>query len=558
MKRYISNKTYKILFVTTIMAGVMSSCSKDFLDETTYGEVSPDKMTDPKNVERVIIGAYKMLNGQMDNASNAMNSPASNWSFGDVTSDDAYKGGGGTGDQGQIHRMELYQTDPTVIDIERKWSALYEGIKRVNDALRLLNQSVAFDPELKKQRQGELFFLRGHYYFELKKIYNRIPYIDEKVVNVEDYNRSNVEFTSEELWQKIVTDFDNASKVLPSKQAQIGRPTSIAAKAYLMKTMIYQKKWQEAYTISEEVMSSQYKLLSNFEDVFLPENDNSSEVIFAVQHSINDGDPNNYNGSIGDRLTAPGGPFYPQYGFHRPSQNLVNAFKTDANGLPVKDNVDVNSQDFVDPRLDYTIGRPGITYKDLGVTYDASWARDVATYGVYAPKKRIVSAKSSYYGATWPYVSALNYYIIRYAEVMLWKAEAAVELGKLEEARSIVNAIRKRAKESKYVMALDGKSYAANYKIGLYNDSWSNVNKAREAVQLESRLELAMEGERFFNLVRWGIADKVINQEYLEAEKHKRSFLTNAHFTKGKNEYFPIPQRYVDGATSKVEQNPNY
>ncbi|MDR2221894.1 MAG: RagB/SusD family nutrient uptake outer membrane protein [Flavobacteriaceae bacterium] len=558
MKKNMSTTIYKVILVMVSVAGVWSSCSNDFLDETTYGEVSPDKMTDPKNVERVIIGAYKMLNGQMDNASNAMNSPASNWSFGDVTSDDAYKGGGGTGDQGQIHRMELYQTDPTMIDVERKWTALYEGIKRVNDALRLLNASTGFDPELKKQRQGELFFLRGHYYFELKKIYNKIPYIDETIIKVEDYNRSNVEFSSEELWQKIAIDFKNAANVLPLNQAQVGRPTSTAAKAYLMKVMVYQKKWQEAYTISEEIVNSKYKLLTNFEDVFLPENDNNAEIIFAVQHSINDGDPNNYNGSIGDRLSAPGGPFYPQYGFHRPSQNLVNAFKTDANGLPVTDNIDVTVQDFVDPRLDYTVGRPGITYKDLGVVYEASWARDLATYGPYAPKKRIVSAKSSYYGSTWPYVSALNYYIIRYAEVLLWRAEAAVELGNLEEARRIVNVIRERAKNSKYVMTLDKKSYAANYKIELYDMPWDNIQKAREAVYLESRLELAMEGERFFNLVRWGVADEVINTEYLIAERKKRSFLTNAHFTKGKNEYFPIPQRYVDGATSKVEQNPNY
>lgn len=548
----------KLVFVLSITTLSISSCSKEFLDETTYGEVPPEKMTEPKNVERVIIGAYKMLNGQMDNASNAMNSPASNWSFGDVTSDDAYKGGGGTGDQGQIHRMELYQTDPTVIDVERKWSALYEGVKRVNDAIRLLEQSKGFDPELKKQRQGELCFLRGHYYFELKKIYNQIPYIDETIVKVEDYNRSNVEFTSEQLWQKIEDDFIKAIDLLPIKQAQVGRPTNIAAKAYLMKTMIYQNKWQEAYNISQDVISSQYGLLGNFEDVFLPENDNSKEVVFAVQHSINDGDPNNYNGSIGDRLSAPGGPFYSQYGFHRPSQNLVNAFKTDSKGLPVTDNIDITESDFVDPRLDYTVGRPGITYKDLGVTYEASWERDVATYGQYAPKKRIVSANSPYYGKTWPYVSALNYYIIRYAEVLLWRAEAAVELGNLEEARNIVNTIRNRAKNSKYVKKLDAKTDAANYSIGIYSTPWSDQNVAREAVRLETRLELALEGERFFNLVRWGIAEKVINQDYLKQEKQKRSFLTNAHFTKGKNEYFPIPQRYIDGATTKVVQNPNY
>lgn len=558
MKKYILNTVFKTLLATATMTCVLSSCSNDFLDEETYGEVSPENMTDPKNVERVIIGAYKMLNGQMDNASNAMNSPASNWSFGDVMSDDAYKGGGGTGDQGQIHRMELYQTDATIIDIERKWSALYEGIKRTNDALRLLSLSTGFDADLKKQRQGELFFLRGHYYFELKRIYNRIPYIDETIEEVAGFNRSNVEFTSEQLWEKIEADFKNASSSLPSTQAQVGRPTSVAAKAYLMKTLVYQHKWQEAYSISEEVMGNQYNLISDFEDVFLPENDNSSEIIFAVQHSINDGDPNNYNGSIGDRLSAPGGPFYAQYGFHRPSQNLVNAFKTDVNGLPVLNNEDITTQDFIDPRLDHTIGRPDIPYRDLGVLYEANWARDLATYGPYAPKKRIVSVNSPFYGTTWPYVSALNYYIIRYAEVVLWRAEAAVELGNLEEARSLVNSIRERAMNSNYVLTLDGNAPAANYKIGLYETPWTDTGKARDAVYLETRLELAMEGERFFNLVRWGIAEEVINNDYLTQEKTKRSFLTNAKFTKGKNEYFPIPQRYIDGATSKVEQNPNY
>lgn len=558
MRKYKYRSVLQIAVFSILNLGVLISCSSDFLDETTYGEVPPENMTDPKNVERVIIGAYKMLNGQMDNASNAMNSPASNWSFGDVVSDDAYKGGGGTGDQGQIHRMELYQTDPTIIDIERKWTALYEGIKRTNDALRLLNESDSFDVELKKQRQGELFFLRGHYYFELKRIYNNIPYIDETIVNVEDYNRSNVEFTSEELWEKIALDFQNASQLLPTNQQQVGRPTNIAAIAYLSKVMIYQKKWQQVYELTQKVINSQYGLLDSFQDVFLPENDNSQEIIFAVQHSISDGDPNNYNGSIGDRLSAPGGPFYAQYGFHRPSQNLINAYKTDNRGLPILDNIDIQEKDFIDPRLDHTVGRPGIPYRDLGILYEANWARDLATYGPFAPKKRIVSAKSPFYGTTWPYVSALNYYIIRYAEVLLWRAEAAVELGSLEQARELVNQLRSRAKESAVVMSLDGKGPAANYKVDLYQQPWLDVNLARKAVQLETRLELALEGERFFNLVRWGIADQVINNEYLPEEKKRRSFLTNAHFTKGKNEYFPIPQRYIDAAIQKVEQNPNY
>lgn len=557
LKKQLLCKVATVLCLSTLFT--TTSCSDNYLDETTYGEVSPDKMTDPKNVERVIIGAYKVLNGQMDNASNAMNSPASNWSFGDVMSDDCYKGGGGTGDQSQIHRMELYQTDPTIIDIERKWAVLYEGIKRTNDAIRLLKKSLKFDSALKEQRMGELHFLRGHYYFELKRLYNQIPYIDESVTEVKDFNRSNTEFTSDQLWKKIEDDFSQAYLSLPATQKDLGRPTKVAAQAYLVKTYVYQQKWQNAFDASTYVLNSQYELLPDFQDVFLPENDNSKEIIFAVQHSINDGQPSSYNGSIGDRLSAPGGPFYSQYGFHRPTQNLVNAFKTNTLGLPITDNIDITDSDFVDPRLDITVGRPGIPYKDLGIEYQASWARDLATYGPFGPKKRIVSAKSSYYSPVWPYVSALNYYVIRYAEVLLWRAEAAAEIGNLEESRILVNRIRERAKNSKYVQNLQGNKNAANYKVEPYQNAFTSITQARKAIQLESRLELAMEGERFFNLVRWGIAEHVINVDYLTQEKKRRSFLTNANFTAGKNEYFPIPQRYVDGAINgNVTQNPNY
>jgi hypothetical protein len=550
----------KAILPLSLLAGSLSSCSDKFLEEKTYGEINPDQITDAVNVERVIIGAYKILNGQMDGATNAMNSPASNWSFGDVMSDDCYKGGGGTGDQAQVHRMEIYQTDPTIIDMERKWAVLYEGIKRTNDAIRILTASANFDPQLKIQRNAELHFLRGHYYFELKRIYNRIPYIDETVENAQDFAKSNTEFTSEEIWAKIEADFQKAYDALPATQSEPGRPTKMAAKAYLAKTYLYQQKWQQTYDAATEVMNSQvYGLESDFQTVFLPENDNGKEVIFAVQHSINDGQPSSYNGSIGDRLISPGGPFYAQYGFQRPTQNLVNAFKTNAQGLPVGGNVNITSTDYVDPRLDITVARPGIAFKDMDILYSETWARDLATYGPFSPKKRVVSAKSSHYSPVWPYVNALNYYIIRYAEVVLWRAEAAVETGRIDEARTLVNQIRQRAKNSAYVKTLDGSANAANYNVEVYTQAWTNADQARDAVRLESRLELALEGQRFFNLVRWGIAAKVINQDYLPTEKTRRSFLANANFTAGKNEYFPIPQRYVDGSPKgMVTQNPNY
>ncbi len=544
-----------ILFISV----ALGACSEDnFLQEEPIGELSPEQALDPANVEGVIISAYSILNGQIDQATNAFNSPASNWSFGDVLSDDAYKGGGGTGDQNQIHQMEIYNTDPTIIDVQRKWLALYEGVNRANQSIRLLNASEAFDAELKAQRLGEMRFLRGHFYFELKKIYNQIPYLDETAESLEDYNVSNTALSSEQLWQKIEEDFQAAFTALPDEQTDPGRPTKMAAQAYLTKTYVFQEKWTEASAAADEVINSgQYSLMENFRDVFLPENDNGSEVIFAIQHSINDGSPRNFNGGIGDRLAPPGGPFYPQYGFHRPTQNLINAYKTNADGLPVLDNVDVTEDDFVDPRLDHTTARPGIPYLDLDSLYRESWARDLATYGPYGPKKRVVSANSSSYLPVWPFVNALNYYVIRYADLLLWKAEAAIELGDLETGRQYINQVRERTMNSEYVMMMDGSAPAANYLIQPHN-SFADYDEAITALRTERRLELAHEGHRFFDLVRWGIAAEVIN-DYLEVERTRRTHLAGAQFEAGKHEYMPIPQAQVDlVGTDLIDQNPGY
>lgn len=551
-------KRILIYFPALALLLFTNSCRKDYLKEVPVAELSPDQVLKSQNVEAAVISAYSILNGQYDDASSAYNSPASNWSFGDVVSDDAYKGGGGTGDQNGIHLMEIFQTNPTIVDINKKWLALYEGVKRANLAIRLLNQSKDFDPNLKTERIGEMRFLRGHFYFELKKIYNQIPYIDETAVKPEDYYVSNTALTSDQLWGKIEEDFKAALAVLPETQTDLGRATKWAAEAYLCKTYIFQKKWQEADSAADAVINSgKYHLMDNFPDVFLPQNDDGPEIIFAVQNSINDGSPNNYNGSIGDRLQSPGGPFYALYGFHRPSQNLVNAFKTDVNGLPKEDNIKLQSTDNVDPRLDYTVGREGVPYLDLGINYDSSWERDVSTYGPYAPKKRMVSAKSPYYLSIWPYVNALNYYIIRYADVLLWKAEASIELGDLENGRKYINIIRERANNSQYIKTLDGSAYAAKYKVDIYQQPFSNYEEAISALRTERRLEFAMEGHRFFDLVRWGIADSVINN-YLSSESKIRSVLTEAKFTKGKNEYDPIPQTEIDLLQGKVTQNPGY
>jgi len=554
-------KTTELISIIVILAAmiIVGGCQENFLEEDPYGEISPDNMTEQQNIERAINAAYSVLNGQFDDASNAYNSPASNWSFGDAVSDDAYKGGGGTGDQNQIHQMEIFNTRPTIIDIERKWLALFEGVKRANNAMNLINKSKEYDSGLKTQRMAELRFLRGHYYFELKKIYNQIPYIDESAENVEDYSVSNTQYSSEEIWGFIEDNFSAALEVLPDNQEEPARPTKMAAQAYLAKVYLFQEKWEQAEKAATAVIeSNKYSLENNFDDVFLPENDNGQEIVFAVQHSVNDGHPLNYNGDIGDRLQQPGGPFYPRYGFHRPSQDLINAYKTDDNGHPVPENGDLQSDDTVDPRLDYTVGRPDIPYLNLGIKYESSWARDLSTYGPYAPKKRVVSASHPLKLNSWPYTSALNYYIIRYADVLLWKAEAAIENGDIEEGRTYINMVRNRAKNGNYLQTLDNSGDAANYNIEPYNQPFGNYEEAIKSLKKERRLEFALEGHRFFDLVRWDIAAEVMN-EYFNEEKQFRSHLTNASFEAGTHEYFPIPQSYIDlVGKEQVEQNPGY
>jgi hypothetical protein len=540
------------LLILLLFAG----CSENFLEENPVGELSPSQILTPENIEGAIISAYSVLNGQFDEASNAFNSPASNWTFGDVISDDAYKGGGGTGDQNQIHLMEIFATNPsTIIDVERKWLALYEGIRRANLAIRLLNENESFDANLKAQRIAEMQFLRGHYHFEAKKIYGNICWIDETIQSKDEfYQVSNADLSDAEQWTKIENDFKAAANALPDNQSEPGRPTKMAAKAYLVKCYIFQKKWDEAASTADEVINSgKYSLEPNFRDVFLAENDNGPEIIFSVQHSINDGSPSNYNGSIGDRLMPPGGP-YANYGFLRPSQNLVDAFKTDANGLPVKGSVQ-NIDDSIDPRIDHTLARPGIPYLDIQV-YD--WTpREASVYGPYSPKKRMLSIHSPHYLSVWPYVTALNYYIIRYADLLLWRAEAAIETDDLETGRTYINMVRNRAKTGSYVKTMDGTADAGNYVIDIYTEPFLSKNEAIEALRTERRLEFAHEGHRFFDLVRWGIAAEVMNS-YFASEKQIRSHLTNAVFVKGKHEYMPIPQVQMDLSQGNMVQNPNY
>jgi hypothetical protein len=556
----IMNYSRLIIYIT--VAALAGACSESFLELNPQGELSGSAiLASEDGVDGILISAYSVLNGQIGSATNAYNAPASNWTFGDIVSDDAYKGSSGVSDQEGMHLMEIFQANPTITDVSKKWNALYEGISRSNAAIRAIQGFEGWSEETKNQKTGEARFLRAHYYFDLKKIYNKIPYIDETVTSQQEMkNISNEDLNSEQLWAKIAGDFEYAASVLPDEQKEIGRITRGAANAYLAKAYIFQGKWDLVIEACDKVINSPYgyELLSSYPDVFHPDFQNSRESVFEIQYSINDGAATNgFNGNIGDRLNQIGGPYPRLYGFHRPSQNLVNAHKTNGSGLPLfttYNDRDLGDNDNVDPRLDFTVGRPGIPFLDAGI-YVEAWNRGNNTYGPFANKKVMVPVGYGDRLEVFPYTNANNYAVIRYADVLLWKAEALVELDRLEEARGIVNRIRSRAKNSNYVQ-YEG-SDAANYVIEEYSSTWTDKQYARNAVRMERRVEFALEGHRFFDLVRWNIAEQRMN-DYIDREKLKRIYLESAQFQAGINEFFPIPQEEIDLSGGILKQNTGY
>lgn len=571
------------------------SCNESsFLDTKPQGTLSDDILNSTKGVDLLVNAAYAALGGPEGQDWSVWLYPTTNWSYGEVRSDNAYKGGGGVGDVSDIHKIETYDVDATLGNLDAKWYHLYCSVQRCNSALRLLNRLTDDDIANRQSRIGEMKMLRAHFYFELSRLYNKIPYFDENVAT-EDYTKiPNNQYTRDEILEKIAKELDDAAKILPETQAEKGRVNKYAAWAYEAKVKLYRAYKQDEKThavievdktLMQEVVdlcnlviaNPGYGLLDDFQQLDLVEYESGKEAVFTIQYSMNDGTASAGRINWSNLLNAPQGP-YSGDGFFLPSQNLINAYKTDDNGLPLFDTfnnsdydviefdedgnpINKNVDSNVDPRLDFVVGRPNITWK----TYEQSacknsWVRDQGTYGYHCSKRFWVSPESSEMFQGWPWgASELNWQIIRYADVLLWKAEALIEIGAdLETARGIINDIRTRAQKSVYVKDFnDKKKNAANYKIGMYpKENWTQ-DYARKALQFETRLEKAMEGERFFDLVRWGIAKDVMNK-YFAVEKTKRVYYKNSAFTSGKDEYYPISIGQYNFSEGLYVQNPGY
>lgn len=552
----------KILILTALVCmGIMDSCKDKFLETTPLGVGNETMLANKTGVNAVLIGAYSLLDGV--GSGGTYFSAVSNWIYGTVASDDGYKGSD-VGDLAQITTIEKYIQQADIGGFNEKWVALYDGVSRSNDALRLIEKATDMTEAEKTQAMAEARFLRGWYHFEAKKMWNMVPYVDETVT---DYiNLPN----DKDIWPNIEADFQFAVDNISVTKAQVGRASKWSAKAMLAKVHMYQSDYTAAKPLLVDIISAgPFSLVANYHDNFRIATENNSESVFEVQMSVADGGSGE-NGSWGDNLnfpygSGPGG----CCGFYQPSQNLVNAFKTDAAGLPLLDtfnDVDVKNDEglassdaftpetgTLDPRLDWTVGRRGLPFLNWGIHPGKNWIRDQSFAGPYTFKKFFANSGDNA-GAESPRANANNYRAIRYADLLLMRAEIAVEESDLATALTIVNQIRTRAATE--VVKKDDGTPAANYLVKPYT-AFASQDYARKAVRFERRLELAMEGHRHFDLVRWGNADVVLNA-YLAKEKIKRTYLNGATFKKGSSEYFPIPQAQIDIMGSNVlKQNPN-
>lgn len=603
-------KIYNIL-AACVIGLTLTSCD-DFLDYNPTAVIDVDKaFADP---EGMVTSAYAMLGDCW------YSYPFNLFPYGDIASDDCLKGGSGPNDTG-YHAIDIWKTvTPTTPgEMDELWYRLYCAVSRCNRALLSLerNGESKLGAETTRQRIAEVKFLRGHFYYKLLTVFRKIPWIDEKVEAAGSQESvKNDAYKYRELFGKVIDDFKAAYDVLPVKgPGEDGRANKIAAAAYLAKCYL-NLAWGDGYEANtgvghitpeymdsvvyytNDVVNSDYGYLEDYGDIFLPEYKNSKESIFAVQCSDYEDDHTTFGrANWSTVLNGCWQMWSCGWDFHKPSQNLVNAFKT-KDGLPMFDDYN-NSIDYPingqptaqkwDPRLFHTVGMPSFPYKyEAEYTQTMANSRDATDYGYYTSLKEVPQrSKGETYNDSWQ-AFAMNEYVLRYTDVMLMRAEALIELGRLSEARTIINDIRRRAANSvaKHI------DYAANQcEIAEYPESYfANKETARKCLRWERRLEMAMENGRFFDLRRWGIASQTLNAYYAseqndvysffdhngnvmagapvtydsngnitsDTEMHYGQYYRDGLFTAGKNEFFPIPYNQMFYIPGLYTQNENY
>jgi starch-binding outer membrane protein, SusD/RagB family len=564
MKKY-----FKHTIIVAVVLAVAFACKDSYLDTPPQASLSGSTLASSKNgVNATLISSYKTLIGWTGNwAEGPWGTGPSRWEF-NIAADETHKGSE-PGDGDQWLTFELYQWSPDNTTIRSRWVADYEGIVRSNSAINTAKTFLAANPGEKTYADGvigEATFLRAYYHFEAYKMWKKVPYYTETDV---DFQKPN----DQPVLPLVIKDLEAAIALLPTNKTSAGRVDKTIATAYLGKAKLYSGDYAGALAAFNTVIGSgKYGLSDSFYDNFSSAGDNNKESVFAVQTSVNDGDGDGGNSNFGERLAFPHGDSpYGCCGFKQPTYDLAYAFRVDAKGLPIPVDASTNlkrieagASDLLDPRIDYTMGRTNVPYLNWGLHKDG-WIRGQGYMGWYSPKKNASANGDQTLSGGWAgtQLSNLNVELMRYADVLLMAAECEVEAGSLAKAQEYVNMIRTRAGKtaqgsSSIKVAINSPEITwAKYKIGTYDVAWTDKTAARDAVRMERKLELALEGHRIFDLQRWGNLVPVVSA-YLAREKKLVPILSTGALPADKNLAWPLPTSEITRSGGKLVQNSGY
>lgn len=565
------------------------SCKEEFLEEIPKGVVRIETLSNENGVDLLLTGAYSLIDGvSQGGPGGSGEASATNWVWGDVPSDDMHRGDQ-TGGWSAVNLIERYEVDPANPWLEGLWAGNYDGVARANDVLRVMrNAGDEISADKAKQFEAEARWLRAWFHFQLRTKIEKIPYVTE------DDNPDEVP-NDREIWDDIEADLqwgiDNNMDEAPS---QIGRVSRWAAKALKARVHLFQKEFAQAKPLLDDIINNgPFSLMPHFYDNHDEEKQNNAESIFEVQYTVNDGSTDGWNAGIDHRTLFPRGSDVGLCcSYSAPSFDLFNAFKVDANGLPYLDTFQDNllledyglkdtesftaTNELLDPRVDWTIGRRAVPFLDWGPMSGQDWMLDQAGMGPFLNKKIMWYKRNkdviSINTRTWSRgLNGNNWRLFRLSHIILWRAEVAAEENDLATAMNLVNQIRERAQDDIVMgkisnttfvagetIVIDESQPAANYMLGLYT-SFPDKDYALKAVRHEMRLEFALEGMRFQDLVRWGIDGEVI-PKYLQSEldNGKLPWIQGSTYTSGKNDYFPVPQSQLDLQPGVLTQDPEY
>lgn len=569
------------LWITILLAlGLLGACKSDFLDVPPKGSLDEGLLATEKGVNALLIGAYSMLDGV--SSSFGWEAASSNWVYGSIRGMEANKGTD-SGDQPDINPIQTYSETATNPYLNVKWREVYEAISRCNSAIRIADKALAaknITQDVHDNLVNQATVLRGWYHFEAWRMWQKIPYIDDKTPDPSKVTNT------EDVSDKILADL-TVGTTLPLDMGAVGRFNKTVSQVLLAKAKMQMKHdyagalpLLTAALTGTKADGSAIGLAPTYGEIFDIENRNKIEAVYTVQYSVNDGS-GAANAGAGEVLNFPykgGGSPGGCCGFFNPTQEFVNSFRTSA-GLPLLDNSYNNfpvksdqgltpSQPFtpdagpLDPRLDWSVGRRGIPYWDWGKHTGSDWIRDQSYSGPYSPKKQVYkkSQEGKYTDVTsWTSgYTANGYRMIRYADVILLLAECQIETGNLAAARTNINLIRARAANPEgFVM--DGAVPAANYVIALYPATGAPFDtqaNARIALRMERKLELGEEGHRWFDLNRWGITVPELNRvlAYEKTMPWGNNLYGNA-VVGPEDVTFPVPQRQLDLSKGQLVQN---